>query len=249
VSNYLVQMFPDLKVGDWLTIKINGRETEWKIVGVYSMTSNGSTPMLYVNNDYFSELIGQPGHAYSLRITTSGHDLATQKRVEKQLQAIYAEHGIPIGSSLLGAEQIQDTKTTFDIFIYFFLVMAVLIALIGGLGLMSTMSINVLERTREIGVMRAIGASNGNIQSIVIVEGMVIGLISWIISLALSVPLTTAMTSGVGVLLFGKPLTMVYGWDGIFLWLIGILGIGILASALPARGASRLTVKDTLAYE
>ena len=124
--------------------------------------------------------------------------LPLKKVIEKQLQAIYAEHGIPIGSSLLGAEQIQDTKTTFDIFIYFFLVMAVLIALIGGLGLMSTMSINVLERTREIGVMRAIGASNGNIQSIVIVEGMVIGLISWIISLALSVPLTTAMTSGVG---------------------------------------------------
>jgi putative ABC transport system permease protein len=249
VSNYLIQMFPDLKVGDWLTIKINGRETEWKIVGVYSMTSNGGTPMLYVNNDYFSQLIGQPGHAYSLRITTSSHDLATQKRVEKQLQAIYAEHGIPVGSSLLGAEQIQDTKTTFDIFIYFFLVMAVLIAIIGGLGLMSTMSINVMERTREIGVMRAIGASNWNIQSIVIVEGMIIGLISWIISLALAVLLTNVMTSGVGLLLFGKPLTIVYGWDGIFLWLTGILVIGILASGLPARGASRMTVKDTLAYE
>ena len=249
VSNYLVQMFPDLKVGDWLTIKINDRETKWKIVGVYSMTSNGGSPMLYVNNDYFSKLIGQPGHAFSLRITTSEHDLAMQKSVEKQLQTVYAEHGIPIAGSMLGAQQIQDTKTTFDIFIYFFLVMSTLIAVIGGLGLMSTMSINVMERTREIGVMRAIGASNWNIQSIVIVEGMVISLISWIVSLLLSVPLTNIMTSGVGLLLFGKPLTVVYGWDGIFLWLIGILGIGILASALPARGASRLTVKDTLAYE
>jgi putative ABC transport system permease protein len=128
-------------------------------------------------------------------------------------------------------------------------VMSTLIAVIGGLGLMSTMSINVMERTREIGVMRAIGASNWNIQSIVIVEGMIICLISWIISLLLSVLLTNVMTSGVGLLLFGKPLTIVYGWDGIFLWLIGIVGIGILASALPARGASRLTVKDTLAYE
>ena len=114
---------------------------------------------------------------------------------------------------------------------------------------MSTMSINVMERTREIGVMRAIGASNWNIQSIVIVEGMIIGLISWIISLALAVLLTNVMTSGVGLLLFGKPLTIVYGWDGIFLWLTGILVIGILASGLPARGASRMTVKDTLAYE
>jgi putative ABC transport system permease protein len=249
VSNYLVQMFPDLKIGDWLTIKFNDRETKWKIVGVYSMTSTGGSPILYVNNDYFSELVGQPGHAFSLRITTGSHDLATQQSVEKQLQSVYAEHGIPVAGSMLGAQQIQDTKNTFDIFIYFFLVMSTLIALIGGLGLMSTMSINVMERTREIGVMRAIGASNWNIQSIVIVEGMVIGLISWIISLLLSVLLTNVMTSGVGQLLFGKPLTVVYGWDGIVIWMLGILGIGILASALPARGASRLTVKDTLAYE
>jgi putative ABC transport system permease protein len=249
VSNYLVQMFPDLKVGDQLTIKINERETKWKIVGVYSMTSTGGSPVLYVNNDYFSQLIGQPGHAFSLRITTSGHDLTTQKAVEKQLQSVYAEHGIPVAGSMLGAEQIQDTKSTFDIFIYFFLVMSTLIAVIGGLGLTSTMSINVMERTREIGVMRAIGASSWNIQSIVIVEGMIICLISWIISLLISVLLTNVMTSGVGLLIFGKPLTVVYGWDGIFFWLLGILGIGILASALPARGASRLTVKDTLAYE
>jgi putative ABC transport system permease protein len=249
ISNYLVQMFPDLKVGDWLTIKFNDRETKWKIVGVYSMTATGGSPVLYVNNDYFSELVGQPGHAFSLRITTSSHDLATQQNVEKQLQSVYEEKGIPIAGSMLGAEQIQDTKKTFDIFIYFFLVMSTLIAVIGGLGLMSTMSINVMERTREIGVMRAIGASNWNIQTIVVVEGMIICLISWIVSLALSIILTSVMTSGVGTLLFGKPLTVVFGWDGIFLWLIGILGIGFLASALPARGASRLTVKDTLAYE
>jgi putative ABC transport system permease protein len=111
------------------------------------------------------------------------------------------------------------------------------------------MSINVLERTREIGVMRAIGASNWHIQSIVLVEGMLIGVISWIVSIALSIPITVALCSGVGLALFSMPLPPVYGVTGISAWLFGILVIGGLASALPAHRASSLTVRDTLAYE
>jgi putative ABC transport system permease protein len=114
---------------------------------------------------------------------------------------------------------------------------------------MSTMSINVLERTREIGVMRAIGASNGDIQGIVIVEGMVIGLLSWAISILLSIPITSVLTYGVGVSTLGSPLPPVIDPRGMIVWLVFSLVLTLLSSALPARGASRLTVKDILAYE
>jgi len=146
-------------------------------------------------------------------------------------------------------EQIQNTTSTFGIFINFIMMMAILTAVVGAMGLMGTMSINVMERTREIGVMRAIGASNWDIQSIVIVEGMVIGLISWVISILLSIPITGALTIGVGTRFWQSPMPFVYGVTGIFGWLIGILVIGTVASALPARSASRLTIKDTLAYD
>jgi putative ABC transport system permease protein len=133
--------------------------------------------------------------------------------------------------------------------VYFLLVMAILIAVVGGLGLMGTMSINVLERTREIGVMRAIGASNGDIQGIVISEGMLIGFISWGISILLSFPITRVLCYGVGVAVLSAPMDPIYGLTGIVAWLIFTLGLAAIASALPARGASHLTVKDTLAYE
>jgi putative ABC transport system permease protein len=127
--------------------------------------------------------------------------------------------------------------------------MATMIAIVGGLGLMGTMSINVLERTREIGVMRAIGASNRDIQGIVIVEGMIVGLISWAISILVSIPITAILCYGVGMAILTAPMPVVYGVTGIIAWLIFTLVLASIASALPARRASRLTVRDTLAYE
>jgi len=182
-------------------------------------------------------------------VVTTSRDLVTHRMIRDEMRAMYATNGIQIGGVMLGEEETQRITSMFDIFIYFFLAMAILIAVIGSVGLASTMSINVLERTREIGVMRALGASSWSIQSIVIVEGVVVGLISWVISILLSVPITGVMAVGVGQLMFQKSLSVVYGLNGILGWLIGILVIGAIASALPARNASHLTIKDTLAYE
>ena len=249
IGNHLLNIFPDLKIGDWLTIEANGKETNWQIVGTYSITGNVSPPLLYVNYEYLSVLIGEPEMAYSLRIITAQHDSATQKRINDQIQTAYEAHGINIRSTQLGADFIRDQKAQTDILVYFMLVMASLIAVVGGLGLMGTMSINVLERTREIGVMRAIGASNWDIQAIVITEGMVIGILSWAISILVAIPITNILCYGVGVAILTAPMPAVYGTSGVIAWLIFTLVLGTLASALPARRASRLTVKDTLAYE
>jgi len=97
--------------------------------------------------------------------------------------------------------------------------------------------------------MRAIGASNGDIQSIVIVEGLVIGLISWAISIFVSIPISAVVTYGVGSAVFKIPLAPVYNVNGIILWLIFTVVMTLISSALPARFASQLTIKEILAYE
>jgi putative ABC transport system permease protein len=249
IGNHLLNIFPNLKVGDWLTIKIDNKETKWHIVGVYSITGNTNVPLLYVNYEYISRLVGAPGQVYSLRVLTDQHDAINQRRISDQLEALYKTNGIGVTSSQLGADFIRDQKSQTNILVYFMLGMAVMIAIVGGLGLMGTMSINVLERTREIGVMRAIGASNGDIQGIVIVEGMVIGLISWAISILIAIPITGILCFGVGMAILTAPMPAVYGVTGIIAWLLFTLFLATIASALPARRASRLTVRDTLAYE
>ena len=94
-----------------------------------------------------------------------------------------------------------------------------MLAFVGGLGLAGTIGLNVLERVREIGVMRAIGASSRAVQRIVMSEGIVIGIMSWILAAALAVPLSKLLSVGVGVAFGGEPLLFQFSTSGTFLWL------------------------------
>ena len=84
----------------------------------------------------------------------------------------------------------QQQSQSMNILVIFLLIMAILTAVVGSIGLMGTMGMNVLERTREIGVMRAIGAVDGEIVKSVVVEGMMIGLISFTVAAVLSLPIS-----------------------------------------------------------
>jgi putative ABC transport system permease protein len=127
--------------------------------------------------------------------------------------------------------------------------MAVLFAVVGGLGLMGTMSINVIERTREIGVMRALGAPTRSVAQVFIVESVAIGMISWLLGTALAVPLSKIMSDAVGIPLMGTPITFRFSMAGVGLWLVVVVLLSVAASFIPARNASRLTVREVLAYE
>jgi putative ABC transport system permease protein len=111
------------------------------------------------------------------------------------------------------------------------------------------MSLNVLERTREIGVMRAIGASDGSVLKIVIVEGVLIGLLSWLFGAVFAVPLSRLLSDAVGVSIFQTKLSYTFSLEGVGLWLVVVIVLATLASLLPARNASRVTVREVLAYE
>jgi putative ABC transport system permease protein len=137
----------------------------------------------------------------------------------------------------------------FNVVVIFLIIMALLLAAVGGLGLTTTMSINVLERIREIGVLRAIGASNMAVRRIVLTEGVVIGLLSWGAGILLSLPVGALMSEQVGMALLGIPLNYRYSLPAAVLWFFALLTIAIVASLGPARNAVRLTVREVLAYE
>jgi putative ABC transport system permease protein len=108
---------------------------------------------------------------------------------------------------------------------------------------------NVLERTREIGVMRAIGAVDLEIIKSVVVEGIMIGLISWTAAVVLSFPISFLLLRIIGTAMINSVMPLSITPSGMLIWLGSVVVLSVVASILPARNAARLTIREVLAYE
>lgn len=238
---------PDLRLGSDVVMKIYGQEQTFKIVGTFVGTSY--VQMFFVNYAYLSRVADRVGETDSLLALTESHDVnsvaATSRVLEEHLKGL----GMRVDTVSTMQNERAEAEVIFDVLVSLLLVMAFLLALVGGLGLMGTMSINVLERTREIGVLRAIGAPNRAVAQVFILEAVSIGVMSWIMGTVLAIPMTHGLNAAVGEAVLGQPLTYAFSWQGMWLWLAAVVFLSVLASLIPARNASRLTVREVLAYE
>ncbi len=247
VPSAFLQDEPELHLGGDIVLKIYGKEHTFKIVGTY--VGMAFAPMIYANYDYMTRLTNRVGEADALMVTMQSHDEAYVDAATSALEDHFERVGVRVSMVATINNERAEAEASFDAIVALLLVMAILLALVGGLGLMGTMSINVLERTREIGVLRAIGASNRNVGLVFIREGIVIGLMSGLMGAALAVPMSQGLNQALGLAVMGVPLTYSYSMPGLWLWLTIVIVLSVLASLIPARTASRLTVREVLAYE
>jgi putative ABC transport system permease protein len=136
----------------------------------------------------------------------------------------------------------------FSIVTLMLLALSVIVALVGGIALMGALSIGVIERTKEIGVLRAIGARSPTILGMFVMEGIFQGSLSWLISIPISFMASPTVASALGHAMFGATLDYQYNWPAVTIWLGIIVVVSALASLFPARGAIRISVRDSLAY-
>lgn len=237
----------DLTVGSIMTLNVNNKERDFEVVGIVRGILTGANS--FINFDYFSRVTNAVGRAQISLVRLSDRSPEHQLATGNDLEESYRSSGFRVQQMQTIAQLRTIISTTFNVLIAFLLFMALLLGFVGGLGLMGTMSINVLERTREIGVMRAIGASDRAVLRIVLVEGMIIGLISWIIGGLVALPASRIITDTVGRSLLQAAPSYIFSTGGALLWLVTVLLLSTVASFLPARGASRLTVREVLSYE
>ncbi|MGB2965226.1 MAG: FtsX-like permease family protein [Anaerolineales bacterium] len=250
ISDSIYSIYPDLRAGDRLIVKIPGiLEDSWEVIGIFRFVDLLGDPLAYANFDVISEKVKLPGKATSFRIITETHNDSDQENIAQQIDNFLVDRDFRVQSVETGISRQESASSGINILIVFLLIMALLIAVVGTMGLTGTMSINVLERTREIGVMRTIGAVDSVIMQSVIIEGLVIGIITWILAIGLSFPISDVLLDIIGETMTGSTVALKFNPYGLLFWLGVVIVLSILSSILPARNAARLTINEVLAYE
>jgi putative ABC transport system permease protein len=224
---------PDAKTGDSITLSVDGRPSVWRVVG--TVREVGSPAVAYVSQTSFEQRIGPPR---DLRIAAA--DVPAVERVLREES---------VDRVTLSTVELREA---IDGHVYLLVIalisLAVLMAAIGVLGLAAATGTSVAERTREFGVMQAIGATPRTVIKIVLSETIFVGLLSLAISTLLALPISYFVGDLIGDLAFRTPLPLTVSPLAITIWAISLLVGSALAGAAPAARASKFTIRDALAY-
>lgn len=248
VLNHKIAVDEGIQVGEEIVLILRGKETRWMVVGTVLNVSEGQSTC-FVPLDSLGVETASVNRGRLVMILAEDWTVNNEQTVLQTLRDVYTFNGIPPAFVTSMNELRQQSQAQFGVITVLLLAMAVLSAIVGSIGLMGTMSINVLERRREIGVMRAIGAKSQAIIGIFMGEGVFLGILSWLIAVPISYPGSRVFSSMIGQVLMNLPLNFQYSYKGIAIWFGLVLFFSAAASFVPSLRATRISVRETLTYE
>ena len=246
INNALAGREPKMHVGQSVGLRIEGEESTWRVVGIareaFSPGAVGYIPLSFMQQRH-------PGMVNNLRLALDNTEPDAIAALKTELDRNLEKQGVRARGSVTKGE----SRFAFDehmLMIYVFLIiMSVIVGGVGGLGLMTTMSLNVLERRREMGVMRALGATPRIVWVMIVAEGVAIGLLSWTIAALLAWPVSKVVGDSLVRVMFRSGLDFTFEPLGLLIWMLVSIALSAVASFLPAWKASRVTVREALAYQ
>lgn len=229
----------DLQPGDTTTVSLGGRSEEVTVSGIYA--NPGSQPDYLLSLDTLSDLGAPEADSSTFVFLDEGADRA---QVVDGLEQVIS--GQPLVSLKDQADYAAEQRASIDqvlFLIYGLLAMAIVIAIFG---IINTLSLSVLERTREIGLLRAVGLSRAQLRRMVRLESVVIALLGAILGIVLGVVAGVAIQRSLvddGITELAIP------WVQIVVFLVLAAVIGVLAALWPAWRASRMDVLRAIGSE
>jgi putative ABC transport system permease protein len=242
----VLKTLPDVQVGKTIQLPVEGRLTNWHVVGIVKELSAQTCPC--VSNAGFEQATGRSNQANLIRIVTDRHDSESRIAAGQAAKQALADASIKVQYVRPFDSLIASTEGHSILLIALILLAASVMGVVGLIGLGSMMSTNVIERTREFGVMSAIGAPASTVRGLVISEGVFIALASCVVAVVPTLILTAVMDAGLGNLFFNASVPFRVSISAIVIWVVVVVLGAALATLAAAYQASRLTVREALAY-
>jgi putative ABC transport system permease protein len=144
---------------------------------------------------------------------------------------------------------LEEFTTTTSVTTLLLLFLAAMIGIVASIGLSGTLSLNILERSREFGIMRSLGGTHKLINSMIRREGIFLCMLSWIVSILLSLPLTIGIGNILGPVLLGVPAHFQFSFIGLIFWFALSFIFSMIAGMLPCRHLNKMVTREVLSYE
>ncbi len=240
----------DLNLGDTVTLDMGELgDRPWQIVGMYRVLSVIPEPDdIYASQAAIFRATTKHNEGRELLVRTQANSPLFVDAVTTRLKNLFERRNREVDDSQAVYENQAFFDNLFAQYIPMLMALAVVVAAVGGIGLMGSLSISVVERTKEIGVMRAIGAKTPVIMGMFVLEGLLQGLVSWLAAVPLSFVLGQYLAAMMGQALFNINLDYQFHTQAVMIWLVTVLLISILAALIPARNATLISVRESLAY-
>jgi len=239
-----------VNVGD--TLKLNNQK--FKVVGIVEQIGNpGDDQQIYMGwEDDFKQLFNTGERVDYLMIEiNNGEDIKeVAERVERKLMKARNLDEDTIDFSVLTPEELLSSfGNILNILTAFLVGIGSISVLVGGIGIANTMYTSVLERKKEIGTMKAVGAKNSDIMKVFLIESGVLGIIGGIFGLIIGLSIAKIIEYIVSVQL-GSNILRASTSPGIFIGcLVFAFLVGVFSGFLPSRQASKLVPVEALRYE
>ncbi|MDD5086744.1 MAG: ABC transporter permease [Candidatus Nanoarchaeia archaeon] len=237
------------KIDTGSKIMIEGEEFE--VVGLLEKTGSFTVDaLIFMEEDDLREVLDISNEEYNI-IMIQVHPNADIKIVDEDIEKLLrkerdvkkGEEDFTVQTPQATIDQINSALFAVQLFVY---IIAAISILVGGIGIMNTMFTSVLERTKDIGIMKSIGAKNSTIFTLFFIESGLIGSVGGIMGAVFGIAMATGLAS-VGRLLLGSELIRAE----ISIWLIlgsifGSFLLGTIFGVIPAIRASKLNPVDAL---